>query len=106
MNYIFLDNGFEEIEAFVPIDLLRRVGMEVVVASLGQDLGVKGAHGIGCLADTLLSSLEVENFEFSRTAPQQGEYKITCYSDKQDMIERLVCQISNIVEIKRAYYTI
>ena len=54
----------------------------------------------------LQKRLEVENFEFSRTAPQQGEYKITCYSDKQDMIERLVSQINNIVEIRKAYYTI
>ena len=54
----------------------------------------------------LQKRLEVENFEFSRTAPQQGEYKIICYSDKQDMIERLVSQINNIVEIRKAYYTI
>ena len=60
---VLLFPGFEEIEAFVPIDLLRRVGIEVVVASLEKDLEVKGAHGICCQADTLLSSLEVENFD-------------------------------------------
>lgn len=60
---VVLFSGFEEIEAFVPIDLLRRVGIEVVVASLEKDLEVKGAHGMGYLADTLLSSLEAENFD-------------------------------------------
>ena len=60
---VLLFPGFEEVEAFVPIDLLRRVGVEVVVASLGQEFGVKGAHGIGCQADALLSSLDVERFD-------------------------------------------
>jgi len=60
---VFLFPEFEEIEAFVPIDLLRRVGIEVVVASLGEELGVRGAHGIICQADALLSSLDVERFD-------------------------------------------
>jgi hypothetical protein len=53
----------------------------------------------------LQKRIQVEAFEYSRTAPEQGAYKITCYSERKDVIERLVNQISNIVEIKRAYYT-
>ena len=51
----------------------------------------------------LQKRIEVESFEFSRTAPQQGEYKITCWSEKNEVIERIVNQINNIVEISRAY---
>ncbi len=60
---VLLFPGFEEIEAFVPIDLLRRVGIEVVLASLGQELEIKGAHGICCQADILLSSLDLGRFD-------------------------------------------
>ena len=51
----------------------------------------------------LQKRIEVESFEFSRTAPQQGEYKITCWSEKKEVIVRIVNQINNIVEISRAY---
>ena len=52
----------------------------------------------------LQKRIEVESFEYSRTAPEQGAYKITCYSERKDVIDRIVNQINNIVEIKRAYY--
>ena len=51
----------------------------------------------------LQKRIEVESFEFSRTDPQQGEDKITCWSEKKEVIERIVNQINNIVEISRAY---
>lgn len=54
----------------------------------------------------LQKRIEVESFEFSRTAPQHGEYRITCYSDQKEVIERIVNQINNIIEIKRAYYKV
>ncbi len=45
--------GFEEIEAVTIIDVLRRGGLRVVTASLG-DTDVEGAHGIHIRADTTL----------------------------------------------------
>jgi acetolactate synthase small subunit len=52
----------------------------------------------------LQKRVQVESFEYSRTAPEQGAYKITCYSERKDVIDRIVNQINNIVEIRRAYY--
>ena len=34
MNYIFLDNGFEEIEAITTIDLLRRANVSLTIVSV------------------------------------------------------------------------
>ena len=45
MVYIILAEGFEEIEALSPADILRRGGVEVKLASV-QDKVVSGSHGI------------------------------------------------------------
>ena len=55
MVIFFLANGFEEIEALAPIDLLRRAGVDVLTVAVkegGADgRQVMGAHGIPVLAD-------------------------------------------------------
>lgn len=50
MVYIFLADGFEEIEALTPADLLRRAGVEVALAGVTGDV-VTGAHGIKVVTD-------------------------------------------------------
>jgi 4-methyl-5(b-hydroxyethyl)-thiazole monophosphate biosynthesis len=52
-----LADGFEEIEAITPVDLLRRAGVEVTVAALGRDLPVKGRTGLTLQADTTLTEV-------------------------------------------------
>lgn len=51
--YIFLAEGFEEIEAVTPLDLLRRVGIDAKFVSINQSLQVKGAHNILYTADIM-----------------------------------------------------
>ncbi len=50
MIYMFLAEGFEEIEALCPLDLMRRAGLQVVTVGIGSQT-VKGSHGISVLAD-------------------------------------------------------
>lgn len=54
--------GFEEIETVAPVDLLRRAGVEVVVASLTGDPMVTGRCNVTIRADATFA--EVENQEF------------------------------------------
>lgn len=52
--YIFLADGFEEVEGLTVVDLLRRAGTEVVTVSIKEaDKKVTSSHGITLLTDTL-----------------------------------------------------
>ena len=54
--------GFEEIEAITVVDVLRRAGVEVVMASL-EGLHVKGAHGIEITTDALFHDCSGDVFD-------------------------------------------
>lgn len=51
MVYVFLADGFEELEALAPVDVLRRCGAKVLTVSVTDSKEVKGTHGITVLAD-------------------------------------------------------
>jgi len=51
-----LVDGFEEIETVTPIDLLRRAGIEVVVAAVGPGLHAQGRSGIVISAEVMLNA--------------------------------------------------
>ena len=51
MIYVFLAEGFEEIEALTPVDMLRRAGLEVKTVAVGDSNTLIGAHGIRVVAD-------------------------------------------------------
>ncbi len=59
MVYIFLAEGFEEVEAITPIDYLRRSGLDVCCVGVGG-LQIKGSHNIVVEAD-----VELENCDFN-----------------------------------------
>ena len=55
--YVFLAEGFEEIEALAPVDVMRRAGLAVTLVSITDNLVVNGAHGIPVVADALFAEL-------------------------------------------------
>ena len=58
MNYLFLDNGFEEIEAITTIDLLRRANIHLTTVSVTGKPMVLGAHNIAVEADGLIDDID------------------------------------------------
>ena len=52
MIYVFLAEGFEEIEAIAPLDILRRAELEVATVGVGRKT-VTGSHGISVVADVM-----------------------------------------------------
>ena len=49
--YVFLADGFEDVEALIPIDVLRRGGVDVVTVSTTEFPLVESAHGVNIEAD-------------------------------------------------------
>ena len=62
MVYVLLGEGFEESEAIVPTDLLRRAGVEVALVGL-EGLEVASSHGITVKADVTLEQVDAEAME-------------------------------------------
>ena len=62
MFYILLAPGFEEMEALVPADLLRRAGVEVALVGVSGEI-VPGGHDIVVKADLPLSEVKMEDME-------------------------------------------
>ena len=54
---IFLAEGFEEVEALTPADVLRRAGAEVTLVAVGGKREVAGSHGIIITADCLFEDM-------------------------------------------------
>jgi 4-methyl-5(b-hydroxyethyl)-thiazole monophosphate biosynthesis len=50
MIYVFLAEGFEEVEALTPVDLLRRCELEVKTVGIKSQI-IRGSHGIPVVCD-------------------------------------------------------
>ena len=58
--YIFLADGFEEIEGLTVVDLLRRANISIDMVSVTGNKQVTGAHGIKVEADCLYEEIKAE----------------------------------------------
>lgn len=58
MIYVFLANGFEEVEALAPVDMLRRAKQEVTTVGVTGKI-VTGSHHIPMTADITAEELQI-----------------------------------------------
>ena len=61
--FVFLADGFEEIEALAPVDILRRAGLSVKTVSVMDEQVVAGAHGVPVLSDVMFDEVNAEDAE-------------------------------------------
>lgn len=59
--YIFLADGFEEIEAMIPVDVLRRGGIDTHTVSINGSPAVTGAHGVTMTADLTFDQADLSD---------------------------------------------
>ena len=63
MVIVLLANGFEELEALTPVDVLRRNNIDVRTVSITNDKLVTGTHGIQVAADLLSSDVPLDQVD-------------------------------------------
>lgn len=62
MVYVLLGAGFEETEAVVPVDLMRRAGIDAKFVGIGGDC-ITGGNGITVKADMTIEDIALEQME-------------------------------------------
>lgn len=86
----FLADGFEEIEALTPVDVLRRAGVDVKTASITEHKTVTGSHGISVTADLTLSEAEALAENVPEMIILPGGMPGSKNLDENPVIDRLV----------------
>lgn len=62
MVYVLLGTGFEETEAILPVDLLRRAGVDVITVGINGKT-VVGSHRIGIEADITIDQMDLTKLD-------------------------------------------
>ena len=107
--YIFLANGFEDIEALAVCDVLRRGGAEVKLVSVnnpGEGKTVTSSHGVSVIADIAFQDLPENSSPFGESLLH------TVPADTGDVMifpggmpgSKSLAACSRLIEIARRHY--
>ena len=64
MIIVLLADGFEEIEALCPVDMLRRAGLEVKTVGISGRVA-KGSHGIDVVCDATPDEIDLNSIDMA-----------------------------------------
>lgn len=60
---MFFAEGYETVEALMVVDILRRGGVEVTMASINDDEFVRSSHGVNVEMDAVLGEIDVLTYD-------------------------------------------
>lgn len=87
MIYCFLADGFEELEAIAPIDMLKRAGVEVITVGV-TGKNVTGSHGITFVAD--ITNDEIKLSQSLEAIILPGGMPGTLNLEKSETVQRAI----------------
>lgn len=96
MVYEFLAEGFEEIEALAPVDILRRAGVEIKTVSVTGKKEVTGSHGITVSADILFDEIAESPEMLILPGGMPGTLNLQGFKPLCDMLVAADCYIAAI----------
>ena len=77
MVYVLLAEGFEEVEALTPVDLLRRAGVETRLVGV-TGATVCGARGINVVTDLSMDEVDLAKGRYARSAGRHAGARPIC----------------------------
>jgi 4-methyl-5(b-hydroxyethyl)-thiazole monophosphate biosynthesis len=91
--YVFLADGFEEIEGLTVVDLLRRAQIDTAMVSITGQKRVTGSHGIVIEADLLFEELkEQEGTAFVLPGGMPGTRYLAAHEGLAGVLTRAAAQ--------------
>lgn len=91
--YVFLADGFEEIEGLMVVDLLRRANIDLTTVSIMGNLCVTGRSNISVMADCLFE--DVASFEDGDMLVLPGGMPGTTYLEEYKPLRELILSYDN-----------
>ena len=102
-----LAKGFEEIEAVSIMDILRRAEIEVLVASLNEQVLVQGANGISIQTDYQVKDISVNELDMIvLPGGWDGTYALSSDENVQRLLQEMDSRGKNIAAICAAPYAL
>lgn len=105
MIYVLMVDGFEEVEAIEPIDIMRRAGLNVVTVGVNDEM-VKGAHNIIIKTDIMIDDVNTEDMELlmlpggpghTNLDDNQKVHELIDYANDNDLYIAAICASPSII---------
>lgn len=105
MIYVLLGEGYEEIEAVAPVDILRRAGLNVQYAGIGGKT-ITGAHGIKIESDITVDEIDLDAMEMivvpggggvAAVEADESAMRALLYAFSNDIFTGLICAAPTIL---------
>ena len=83
---LFLVDGFEEIEALAPVDILRRAGIEIDTVSITDSSSITSSRRITVISDKLIKDIDFNEYKILILPGGPGT---DSYYDSELLLEKL-----------------